>query len=64
MTLFEHLNNYASAVLVATIAVSSILRFAGLADKPWAQRVCALCFDVGGAIRGYQARKATDPEAK
>ena len=58
--LVEQLNNYAMAALTVTVAVSSVLRLLGLSEKSWAKPVLAICFDAGGAIKGYlDARKAS-----
>ena len=51
--MLDKLNSYAMALLTATVAVSTIIRLVGLEDKPWAKRVLSVCFDLGGALRGY-----------
>jgi hypothetical protein len=48
----DKLNSYAMALLTATVAVSSILHVLGLDEKPWAKPILAVCFDLGGAIKG------------
>jgi len=55
--ILSHANDYAAAALTVTVAVSSVIRFLGLAEKPWAKTVLSVCFDLGGALNGFrQAR--------
>jgi len=55
--MLDKLNAYAMALLTATVAVSSILHVLGLDEKSWAKPVLAVCFDLGGAVKGLLAAR-------
>lgn len=58
LDLLSKVNDIAMATLTATVAVSSILHVLKLDEKPWAKPVLAMCFDLGGAIKGYLAARS------
>lgn len=63
-SLIQHLNDYAMALLVASVAVSSVIQVLHLEKTAVGSRVVAGCFDLIGMIRGYQSAHQSKPEAK